>query len=1292
MNLLQAVRSSYPSNLPVVEEKDRIIDAIKENQVVIVAGDTGSGKTTQLPKMCLEAGRGEKGLIGCTQPRRLAATSVAERVREELGPGFPAGVDYKIRFRDQTGPATRIKFMTDGILLAETSGDRGLSAYDTIIIDEAHERSLNIDFLLGILKRLKQKRPELKIIITSATIDTEKFSKAFDQAPVIEVSGRTHPVEIRYLEEDGAEGSEDEDYIEKAVQGVFAIANSERPGDILVFMPTEKDIRETVKLLTQGFQGQGGRQLKREENPLILPLFGRLTGAEQNRIFRDSSARKIVVATNVAETSVTVPGIRYVVDTGLARIASYNPGARTTRLPIRRISRASCDQRAGRCGRIGPGVCLRLYTEEDYWKREEFTAPEILRANLAEVILRMIDLRLGDPRKFPFVDPPSARNINDGYKSLQELGAITEKRKLTDRGRTMAALPLDPRISRMIIEARSNNCLREVVVIAAALSIQDPRVRPAEQAKQADEAHSKFVSSASDFITWLHLWDRFQALIAGGISKGRLSKFCKQNFLSFQRMREWREIHEQIWGNLAGKGGKRKKGVKHPYLKTSCLDAGPDSNRRNRDFSYRNLPFDYENQGVEAVHKAILSGNLRNIGLKKDKNIYQGGGGKGFMIFPGSGQFDKGGQWIMAGELVETSRLFAHTVAPIKVEWLEPLAGSLCRSSYSSPRWEKKRGQVTGLEKVTLFGLPIVSGRRINYGGIRPEEAREIFIQSALVEGELGGRPQRFLKHNLALVEELADLEDRMRRRDIRVDDFTLADFYEQRLPADIVDRAGLSRYLKNRGSDDFLFMKKEDIVNTSPESGELDNYPKTMESGGLNLPLSYSFEPGREVDGITVRIPAALSGHVRRDDFEWLVPGLLQEKVSCLLKGLPKNLRRQLVPIPETARELMAAITFRKGSLFQQLEDLLLRYYRVRVDRGQWDADCLPLHLRMNFALVDEKDRVVAEGRDFSEVVSSRDAVAAAAGSNQEGLNRLRKKWERSGITGWDFADIPERIPVKDEKGNLTGFAWPGLRVEQEGTVAVRLFAGQRERCIKTRQGLLLLYRHHFTKQWKAAEKDFTVPRAHWALYQGICGHEEFNRRLVDFIMSEVFEVGSGVIPTEEEFNRKINQVKKSGLYHKGREIRGKVMELLRERRSVLDSIEEAEKKGRGMASQEAEKFRNQVAEYLSPDFPETVTARDLDDLLRYLKALKVRLTRKIQDPAKDKAKEDRITPFLRRLSSCPALEEMDRGQRQVIEDYRKMLEEYRVSIFAPEIKPGFPVSEKRLEKKWKEVIGCIN
>lgn len=1285
MDLLSAVRSSYPSHLPVVEERERIVDAIRENQVVIVAGDTGSGKTTQLPKMCLEAGRGENCLIGCTQPRRLAATSVSQRVREELGEAFSVVVGYKIRFRDVTGPDTRIKFMTDGILLAETSGDPLLSSYDTIIIDEAHERSLNIDFLLGILKRLVSKRPDLKIVITSATIDTEKFSNAFDQAPVIEVSGRTYPVEIRYLEEEPRE--EDADYREQAVEAVFDICNSERPGDILVFMPTEKDIRETIKLLTKGFQGKEGGKLKREESPLLLPLFGRLTGAEQNRIFRTSPFRKIVVATNVAETSVTVPGIRYVVDTGLARIASYSPGARTTKLPVSRISRASCDQRTGRCGRVGPGVCLRLYSEEDYWKRDEFTAPEILRASLSDVILRMIDLRLGDPKKFPFVDPPSVRAINEGYKSLQELGAITKRRKLTAKGRVMAALPLDPRVSRMIIEARANNCLREVVIIAAALSIQDPRVRPSDQAGKADEAHKQFASSASDFLTWLHLWDRYQALVAGGSSKSRLGRFCKQNFLSYQRMREWREIHGQIWANLAGQGGRRNKGLKHPYLQTSCLDPLSTSGRRSRMISYRELPFDYENEGYESVHKAILSGNLRNIGLKKAKNIYLGGGGKEFMIFPGSGQFDAGGQWIMAGELVETSRLFAHTVAPIKVEWLEPLAGGLCRSTYSSPRWEKNRGQVTGLEKVTLFGLPIVSGRRINYGRIRPDEAREIFIQSALVEGELGGRPPKFLQHNLALINQLSELEERMRRRDIRVDEYTLYTFYEERLPPEIVDRTGLLHLLKKKGTDEFLRLKEDDVTNSAPEQGELENYPETMESGGLRLPLSYAFEPGTEKDGITVRVPAALAGNLRREDFEWLVPGLLEEKVALLLKGLPKSLRRQLVPIPETARKLADAMKYKQGSLFQQLEEQLLRYYRVRVHRNQWEPDNLPAHLRIHFALVDEKGRVVAEGKDLGELTS----LMEPAATSSQGLNRLKKKWERSGITDQNLKDIPERLPIKSREGDLTGFAWPGLKVEKDGAVSLKLFADELEKAARSEKGLLALYRRHFSRQWKAVAKDFQIPSSYWALYQGIDNHQDFNRRLIDFIMAEIFQVRNGVIPDSREFEDKILEVKAQGLYPRGREIRGKVMELLRERCAVLDYIGEAEKKGRGMDAQKAREFRDRVAQLLPPRFLDSVSLEELECLFRYLKALRIRIERRVQDPSRDKAKENRIIPFLARLESCPVPEQADPEQRRIINEYRRMVEEFRIAVFAPEVRTGLPVSEKRLESKWKEVISYI-
>ncbi|MEJ2033721.1 MAG: ATP-dependent RNA helicase HrpA, partial [Deltaproteobacteria bacterium] len=712
----------FPATLPISNQKEKIVQALREHAVIIVAGDTGSGKTTQLPKMCLAAGLGHKRLIGCTQPRRLAATSVAARVREELGPDGAGLVGYKIRFEDRTGRNTRIKFMTDGILLAEAQRDPLMRAYEVVIVDEAHERSLNIDFLLGILERLLARRDDLKVIVTSATIDTEKFSRHFGDAPVIEVSGRTYPVEVRYRSHEEEDGGEEISFVDRAVEAVIELRQRERPGDVLVFMPTERDIRETADSLAEAWKVGDRGAWSRE--PIILPLFGRLSGPDQNRIFAPHSGQKIVIATNVAETSVTVPGIHYVVDTGLARISSYNVRARTTKMPVVSVSRASADQRRGRCGRVGPGVCLRLFSEEDYQGRPEFTLPEILRSNLAEVILRMVSLHLGDPADFPFVDPPSPRAIRDGYNLLGELGAIGADNRLTNRGRIMARLPLDPRISRMILEARDRNCLTEVTVIAAALSIQDPRVRPADKEAEADEAHARFQEESSDFLSFLNIWETFRRTVEQVKSRSRLRKFCKGHYLAYQRLREWLDVHEQIWTILEEENGPRaRKSRQQPFLANS-------------------LPAPHE-----AIHQAVLSGNLRHIGCKKAKNIYQGAGGKELVIFPGSGLYNRAGQWIMAAELVETSNLYARTVAGIKPQWLEPLAGDLCRSTYSSPHWEKRRGQVVALEKVTLFGLIIAANRRVNFGRISPAEARQIFIQSALIEGEIKGS-YRFLERN----------------------------------------------------------------------------------------------------------------------------------------------------------------------------------------------------------------------------------------------------------------------------------------------------------------------------------------------------------------------------------------------------------------------------------------------------------------------------------------------------------------------------------------------------------------
>ena len=704
----------YPEELPIVAHRDEIIETIAKHDVVIISGDTGSGKTTQLPKMCLEAGRGQKKIIGCTQPRRIAAITVAERVAQELGRKYGYLVGHKIRFQDKTTKSTKIKFMTDGILLAETRSDHGLHAYDTLIIDEAHERSLNIDFLIGYAKQLLTKRKNLKIIITSATIDTEKFAAHFNKAPIIEVSGRTYPVEVRYLPVDkDTDNRENNSYIDLAVREVLALHRKRENGDILIFMPTERDINETIELLNQelnplALQKKNGVQ---KANIRILPLFGRLRAADQSRVFRRFKDQKIVVATNIAETSVTVPGIRYVIDTGLARITTYNIRARTTSMPVTAVSRASCDQRKGRCGRVSPGTCIRLYSQEDFLTRPEFTLPEIKRSNLAEVILRMINLKLGDPASFPFIDPPAARAVRDGYALLHELGAIDtsgEEPRLSANGKIMALLPLDPRISRMIIEAREHNCLQEIVIIASALAIQDPRIRPAEAEAEADQAHAKFKVHPSDFLSYLKIWEEFNNVPFTGKekdkkkSRSQMRKFCQSHFLSYQRLREWQDIYEQVSLIL----------------------------REEKGFTMNRTPASYDN-----IHYAVLSGFLRNIGFRKGKSIYQGAQGKEMMLFPGSVLFNKGGQWVMAAELVETARLYARTAANIKVDWIEPLAGSLCRSTYSNPRWEKKNGQVIADEKVTLFGLVIVASRKKNYARINEatrQEARVILFLNTI--------------------------------------------------------------------------------------------------------------------------------------------------------------------------------------------------------------------------------------------------------------------------------------------------------------------------------------------------------------------------------------------------------------------------------------------------------------------------------------------------------------------------------------------------------------------------------
>jgi len=1240
----------YPAELPIVAHRQEIVEAIRTSQVVIVAGDTGSGKTTQLPKMCLEAGRGGRKRIGCTQPRRIAAIAVAERVAEELGEQA-ALVGYKIRFKDQTSRNTRLKFMTDGILLAEAHHDGNLSAYDTIIIDEAHERSLNIDFLIGLLKQLLSRRPDLTLLITSATIDTARFAKHFGNAPVIEVSGRAYPVEVRYQPLDPEKEEEGEQsYVDQAVQAVCDLRQNEGPGDILVFMPSERDILETVESL-QARLGNGRGQAA----PVVLPLFGRLSPGDQKKIFQPVKGQKIVVATNVAETSITVPGIRYVVDTGLARLASYNVRARTSKLPIVPISRASCDQRKGRCGRVGPGGCVRLYAEEDYANRPEYTPPEILRTNLAEVILRMTSLKLGDPAKFPFLDPPSGRAIQDGYALLSELGALDRQRHLTAHGRLMARLPLDPRISRMIIEARDHNALREVTVIAAGLSIQDPRIRPVDKEAAADAAHARFSKTPSDFLFFLALWDAYHATFDKLQSLSRMRKFCVSHYLSFLRMREWRDIHEQISQVLAEEPG----------------------------FAMNTQP-----APAEAIHRAILSGNLRNIAVKKEKNLYQTGGGREVMIFPGSTQYGKTGDWLMAAELVETSRLYARTVAEINPEWIEPLAGELCRSSYSEPHWEKGRGQVAAFAKISLFGLVIVPRRKVNYGLIKPEEARQIFIQSALIEGELKG-DYPFLAANTALVAQLQDMEDRLRLRSIMVDDQALFDFYEARLGPEVRDQRSLNQWLKNPEAQVRLTMTADDIRRQLPEAAALEQFPLALAAGECELALSYRFAPGEEDDGVTARIPLSLATHLRPELFEWLVPGMLGEKMLFLLKGLPKALRRQLVPIPQTAAEIVRDLPFGHGSLYRALEQVIADSFKLRIAGRDWPLADLPPHLRFRFSLLDGQGKEVSVTRDFRALQDEATGQAGAFSPGQ--MTELKKRWEQRNLIPAQFEQPPAALPVPGANGTLQGYVYPGLYFDEQEGVGQRLFMEENEARQSTRQTLLRLYCNEFTQQVKAMRKDLVIPRAHWALYEGLATHEQINEDLWHFVLYSVFAIRDGLVPSAGQFAAKVEEVRKQGLSPLCREIFTEVERVLQERRATLDAIAKfpalsGKPGGAGQAERFAE-YRRQVSLIVPADFLQWVARPRLSAMCRYLKALRIRVERAQVSPGKDALKAQQIAIHEQRYAQVAGGENQSAGFAEHLREYQEMIEEFKVSLFAQELGTAYPVSEKRLDKKWREI-----
>ena len=1250
-------RIVYPPGLPILERKDAIVEAIRRHQVVVITGETGSGKTTQIPKMCIEAGRGLTGLIGCTQPRRIAATTVARRIAEELGEDLGRSVGYKIRFDDTTPRHAFFKIMTDGILLMEAQHDPRLSAYDTIIVDEAHERSLNIDFILGILRGLLTRRRDLHVIITSATIDTQKFAEAFGDAPVIEVSGRLYPVDVRYHPLDpGLEEKGEITHVEAAVRAVEEIIERREPGDMLIFMPTEQDIRETCNLLT-------GRL---REGATILPLFSRLTTAEQQRVFRPLAERKIVVATNVAETSITIPGIRYVIDTGLARIAQYNPRSRTAGLPVRAISRSSADQRKGRCGRVQNGICIRLYEEDDYLGRPLYTPPEILRSNLAGVILRMLALNLGDIDAFPFIDRPAPKSIRDGIEILLEIGAIepeeqeehssTRPWRLTERGRIMARLPLDPRLSRMILEARHEGCLAEIVVIAAALAIQDPRERPAEKEAQADQAHARFKDPASDFSALLALWRRSHESGDSPKTASGLRRFCRDHFLSHRRMREWRDIHDQILSILAEQRLLPRKGS----------DARKEESKKEGADLYA------------ALHRSILSGYLGHIALKKEKNLYTATQGRQAMLFPGSGLFNRGGKWIVAAEMVETSRLFARTVANIDSGWLEKLGGSLCRHTYSNPRWEKERGEVVASEQVTLFGLTIVSGRPVSFGRIDPDEAARIFVRSAIVGGEVK-RPLPFLVHNQALIEKITAMEEKVRRHDLLVDEEEMAQFYEKRLPG-ISDIRSLQRLIRDKGSDGFLRMDEGDLLVKPPDPAEIAQFPSAVSAGGWRLDCVYRFDPGKPLDGVTVKIPVHSLPSLPDAHLDWAIPGVLKEKVLALLKGLPKEYRKKLQPLNQTCETLLGEME-RVGPLPTALGRAIFRKFGIDIPVDRWPLEELDEHLKLRYAVIDEKDRELAAGRDIGilrqELVGERESQALA---------KARLIWEKSGITGWDFGDLPVRITLTS--GDRNGpVSFPALFASEAG-IGIRLFHTEPDARFAHRRGVRALLAVRFRDELRHLRKALSPVAGDLKLWAAAFGGvKALENALVEKVMHDLFEADCR---TATAFNAHADAVRPQ-ILPRGQEVLQTAAPLIKALYDVSTLLRTREAANRG--NQHILAFladlRTELSRLLPPDFLVRYNEERLGHIVRYLRGVAIRAERGAAHLEKALLRGKEIDELVQRhqelVRNLPsfATEEKRRG----IDEFGWMLEEYKISLFAQEIKTAFPVSRKRLNAKLGEI-----
>ena len=1318
-------KPEYPLELPVSARRDEIAKAIASNQVVIVCGETGSGKTTQLPKICLALGRGVAGLIGHTQPRRIAARSVASRIAQELNSPLGEVVGYKVRFNDKITDGSYVKLMTDGILLAETQGDKFLNAYDTIIIDEAHERSLNIDFLLGYLKQLLPKRPDLKIIVTSATIDATRFSSHFNGAPVIEVSGRTYPVEIRYrplgkagfrakesaeaenaqfdLEDESdlssvnilgiarkaktearwLEEDDEEEAIEEAIMDAADDLLRQGDGDILVFLPGEREIRDVAEHLRK-YQGRSTK-LKHIE---VLPLFARLSIEDQQKIFKPHSARRIVLATNVAETSLTVPGIKYVIDAGLARMNRYSVRAKVEQLQIEKISQAAAKQRAGRCGRVSNGICVRLYAEADFDSRPEFTEPEILRSSLASVILRMAALRLGDIAEFPFIEAPSSRLITDGYQLLQELGAVDSNRQITEIGLQLAKLPLDPRVGRMILAAKCENCLNEIMIIASVLSMQDPRERPMDKREAADNAHAKFIGEGSDFMSYLKIWDFYDNALKTKKSNKDLLNICHANFLSFLRLKEWRELHGQIKQIVEEMDDVGARFIAPKIMENGAMNRAPTDKEAT----------------FEQVHKALLAGLLGNIGFKDgDNDSYAGARGIRFFVAPGSGLKKTRPKWVIAAELVDTSKLYARCVAKIEPDWIEPLARGLTESAYSDPRWDRKMGMVNAWERVSLYGLTIIPKRRVHYGSINPKESREIFIREALGNGEFDTRAA-FFAANERLIAEVEELEHKARRQDVLVDEHQLFAFYDAKIPADIYNALSFEKWREGaeKLNPKLLYLTRDDLMRHGADAITAVQFPETLLLRQLGrsdalvttnikdlrdesvaptsvlIPLKYRFEPSHILDGVTATVPLALLNQLDHIPTQWLVPGMLREKLTYLIKALPKAFRRVCVPVPEFVTGFLGVNKVGQGeiekyAIKQVLAAHIQRVTTLKISVEDWTEET-PAHLLMNFSIVDDAGRELAMGRDWRALQKQLGQAA------QLTFRNTSPDIEKTGLKQWDFGDLPQTLSFERDGLKVTGY--PALEDDEE-SVSVRLFDTAREAALNHRKGVCRLMRFELQAQIKQLEKGLPNFNQYALSLRNIMSPDDLRDDLITAICDRAF-IGEDDLPRNNAEFMKLKQRARTRLPAVSEAIARQAQAIASEYQLLMTQ----QTKMPATVNRLKKDVENQTQLLVYKNCFTQTPWECLQNMPRYLKALRLRIEKQPANPDRDGKNAASVGAIWQKWQDkVNSLNQANLDIPQALQDYRWLIEELRVSLFAQELKTPFPVSIKRLDKIWSDM-----